>query len=375
MDASPVLSAVIKSRSVVEGAVFDRIVYIWLENTNFDDAQSDPNLSALAAKGLTLSTYYAVTHPSQPNYVGVGVYTEPQSVGGEYFGMDSDDTFDIPATVATVVDLLEDKDISWAEYEEGMPFSGFNGSTTNPITGANDYMRKHNPLISYESISGNPDRLANIKNFTLLEQDLAAGPLPQWIFITPNMTNDGHDTDVTFAGNWVNTFLPPLLENPNFNDDRTLVVLTFDEVGSTLHNNVFAIVLGGALPSNLIGTTDSNFYTHYSFLATVEANWNLHTLGRWDLGANVLDFVAAVTGDTVRKTSTLLVFLAASYPGAFNSLITANIPVPNTNYVVNGRTVLPAIVEQWGSQVACTAYDGQLVPPAGLSPPSIPAGC
>ena len=45
-------------------------------------------------------------------------------------------------------------------------------------------------------------------------------------------------------------------------------------------NRVFSILLGGAVPESLHGTTDKQFYNHYSDIATVEANWNLHTLGR-----------------------------------------------------------------------------------------------
>ena len=46
-------------------------------------------------------------------------------------------------------------------------------------------------------------------------------------------------------------------------------------------------------------TTDDTFYTHYSSLSTVEANWGLGSLGRGDTNAtlnNVFDFVANVTG-------------------------------------------------------------------------------
>ncbi|KAG6896030.1 hypothetical protein C0992_010780 [Termitomyces sp. T32_za158] len=325
-----------------------------------------PNLAALLEQGLLLSNYFAVSHPSQPNYIA--------SVGGDYFGMDSDDTVNAPSNITTIVDLLEDKGITWGEYQEGMPLTGFLGDHPN-AEGADDYMRKHNPLVTYTSINANASRLANIKNFTLFNQDLVANRLPQWIFITPNMTNDGHDTSVTFAGNWVKTFLPPLLANPNFNDDKTLILLTFDESGVSLANRVFALLLGNAVPPNLRGTTDSNFYDHYSSIATIEANWDLHTLGRWDTAANVFSFVASVTGDTVRTTSTTLVSLAVSYPGIFNSLFFAEQPVPNTNAVVNGRTVLPSIIAQWGSQVSCTSYTDQLVPPTLLDPPETPSGC
>jgi acid phosphatase len=60
---------------------------------------------------------------------------------------DSNDDFNqIPANVSSVVDLLEDAGISWGEYQEDMPYSGFEGyQWLNQETGANDYVRKHNP--------------------------------------------------------------------------------------------------------------------------------------------------------------------------------------------------------------------------------------
>lgn len=44
------------------------------------------------------------------------------------------------------------------------------------------------PLIIYDSVSTKSARAANIKNFTLFQQDLANNKLPQWMFITPNMS-------------------------------------------------------------------------------------------------------------------------------------------------------------------------------------------
>ncbi|KAF8071635.1 acid phosphatase [Lyophyllum atratum] len=358
------------SKKLVEGTAFDRIVTIWLENTDYEAAAADPSLQALAKQGLTLTNYFAVTHPSEPNYVA--------SVGGEYFGINNDNLLNVPSNVSTIVDLLEDKGISWAEYQEDMPFTGDTEfQFLNPKTGKNDYVRKHNPLVIYESVNKNPERLANIKNFTLFQQDLAANRLPQWSFMTPNMTNDGHDTNITFTGAWARGFIEPLLKNPNFNTEKTLVILTFDENEAGADpNRVFTILLGGAVPENMIGKTDDSFYTHYSSIATVEANWNLHTLGRWDVGANVFYFVGASTGDHTREVADMsAVQLNVSYPGIFNTKSWAKQPVPNTKLVVNGRTVLPAIQKVWEAQVGCTGYFGQLVPPSGATPPPIPKGC
>ena len=67
--------------------------------------------------------------------------------------MDNDDFNFIDKNVSTVIDLLESKKISWAFYQEDMPYSGFEGfAWVNQKTGANDYVRKHNPgsrLISF----------------------------------------------------------------------------------------------------------------------------------------------------------------------------------------------------------------------------------
>ncbi|KAG6853473.1 hypothetical protein C0991_004089 [Blastosporella zonata] len=192
------------------------------------------------------------------------------------------------------------------------------------------------------------------------------------------MTNDGHDTNITFSGAWSRKFIEPLLSNPNFNTEDTLIILSFDENATDLPNNrVFTIVLGNALPKNLIGKTDDTFYTHYSTIATISANWGLHTLGRWDLGANVFKFVAEKTGDIVRPVANIAnVFLNVSYPGIFNDGDESpKVPIPNTRFVVNGRTVLPSIQKQWESQVHCTTYFGQLVPADGNNPPVLPKGC
>lgn len=139
--------------------------------------------------------------------------------------------------------------------------------------------------MSYDSVTGDTNRLAKSKNFTLFESDLAANTLPQWMFITPNMTNDGHDSDVTTAGTWARNFLDPLLSNSNFNTDRTLIILTFDECENYLaENRVFTVLLGGAV-SGKENTTDSTKYNHYSLTKTVEDNWDLGNLGENDVSA------------------------------------------------------------------------------------------
>ncbi|EKV06789.1 Phosphate-repressible acid phosphatase [Penicillium digitatum] len=254
--------------SNVKGLVFDRFVNIWLENTDFETAALDENLSKLAKEGILLTNYFAITHPSEPNYCA--------SAGGDTFGMDSDDFLQIPANVSTIADLFDIKHIAWGEYQEDML-------------------------------------------------------LPQHMFITPNMTNDSHDTNVTVAGDWVARFLPPLLKNEHFNRD-SLVLLTFDETGNYSHpNRIFSFLVGGAIPEHLKGTTDDTFYTHYSIIASLSANWGLPSLGRWDCGANLLEMVAEKTGYVNWKVDASNAYVNQTYPG----------PLSTKNY--SSKWAVPAI--------------------------------
>jgi hypothetical protein len=138
-------------------------------------------------------------------------------------------------------------------------------------------------LIIYDSVATVPLRAAKIRNFNDFAADVNASAIPQWLFVTPNLVNDGHDTNITFMDAWLKFWLDPLLKDSRFNDKNTLILLTFDENETETENNrVFAVLLGGAIPDELRGTTDSTFYTHYSALSTVQANWHLGSLGRFD---------------------------------------------------------------------------------------------
>lgn len=251
------------------------------------------------------------------------------------------------------------------------------------------------PEILYNNVATNPERAALVKNTTMFFEDLKANTLPQWMFITPNMTSDGHDTSVTVAGAWLRNFLEPLLTDKNFMQN-TLVLITFDENETySIQNNIFSVLLGDAVPEELVGTIDTNYYNHYSEISTVEANWylshsplplplshsqtnktrDLHTLGRWDVGANVFSLVASHTGDRLRTWTGdfSTYFFNYSYPGIFNTAGKwAPQPVPDVHSRRNGRTTLPAIKTEWESEQPKNYYHGQLEIPDGYHVPVYP---
>jgi acid phosphatase len=246
--------------------LFERILIVLLENQPQADVHSAPYLETLKAKGLFLATYFGVRHPSQPNYLA--------AISGSTFGIDSDDDCNLNDT--TIVDLLEREGITWKAYIEDLP-------TSDKLTSKQGlYARKHNPFVSFTTVSGNTTRLARVVDGNEFAADRAGGSLPQFCWYTPNIRNDGHTPhSIANAGTWLKTFLEPLVADTEFMRE-TLVVVTFDERLPDADNHVYAVLLGpGATP----GTVDTTRYDHYSILRTVEENWSLGTLGRSDQNA------------------------------------------------------------------------------------------
>ncbi|KAJ5925747.1 phosphoesterase-domain-containing protein [Penicillium verhagenii] len=339
--------------SNVTGKAFDRFYQVWLENVDYNDAAGNADQQWLASKGITLTNYFAVGHTSQPNYCA--------AASGDNYGMDNDLFHDI-ANVSTVADLLNTKGISWGEYQQDIPYAGFQGyNYSNQKTYADDYVRKHNPLVSFNNISGNDTALGLIKSFNTFRTDLRKKQLPQWAFITPNMTNDAHDTNITYGSHWLRGFVSELMNNTYF-WDNTLMLLTFDESEVyDVPNRVFSILLGGAVPKDLVGTKDDTLYTHYSSLASVEANWGLPSLGRWDCGANLFKFVADKVSYTNWAVDSTKLYINESLPGPLMrwglTAYRSNWPVPSTNDTCSGGNgILQSVVDLYKGRAPTYNY-------------------
>lgn len=127
-----------------------------------------------------------------------------------------------------------------------------------------------------------------------------------------------------------------------------------------------------------MGTVDDNYYNHYSEISSIEANWELHHLGRWDIGANVWSFVADKTKDIVRRWDPKIAkdafenyFWNQSYGGVFSSASTSShlYVKPNLNIARNKRTILPAIARIWQRSTLPSYYSDIIELPDALHPP------
>lgn len=205
----------------------------------------------------------------------------------------------------------------------------------------------------------------SVGSFDDFKKDLAANEVPQFVFMSPNMLNDGHNTTLEYATTWAHHFLEPLLAENAFPNSSTLIQLTYDESETyTEPNKIASLLLGSAVPEALKGTEDDTFYMHYSILASVEHNWDLPNLGRYDVGANVWKFMADATNyenngdpDTLAGINSSL-----SYPGALNTDPAKYLPIPPPNMKLvgaGGKGILQTVYNKWRSQEKeLSPYDG-----------------
>jgi hypothetical protein len=198
-------------------------------------------------------------------------------------------------------------------------------------------------------------------SFDDFKRALAAKTLPQYIMMSPDMNNDGHNTTLTYATKWAHEFLLPLLKDDVF-AESTVIQLTYDESEDySKPNQIVSLLLGSGIPKDKQGSEDKTFYTHYSVLATAENNWDLANLGRYDVGANVFQFVADKTGYKNKEPENAAsVDNSLSYPGALNNDSALEYPPPNLKLTgAGGQPILESIRKTWQTdEFKKTPYDG-----------------
>ena len=246
------------------GAI-DHIIWVILENheAHAITGSSMPYLTSLAATYGSATNYFAVSHPSEPNYVAM--------TSGGLNGVSGDGTYNLG--VASVFTQGE----SWRAYEQddtGACFTGSSrsGSTDGPgVSGT--YARKHNPAIGYTMVSRLPAQCARIQPLASFNPTAA-----QFEFVTPNLTNDGHDGTLAQADAFLRGFVPEVTSSSDF--AHTMLVITFDEGSSKAGSfgdgggHVYTAVVAPWLH----GLRSNRYYDHYSLLGTVESVFKLPCL-------------------------------------------------------------------------------------------------
>ena len=251
---------------------FKHIFIIALENKSYDQvigSQQAAYLNALAGRYGLAANYYGVRHPSLPNYLAL--------LGGDTFGVTSD-CIDCFVDQPNLVDQLETAGKSWKGYMESMPSPCFVGDAP-PL-----YRQKHNPFIYFDDIRSDAARCAKVVPFTQFATDLNANTLPNFVWITPNMCNDGHDCGLSASDAWLRAWVPQILQSPAWQDNGALFI-TYDE-GKQGDGRCCVYAEGGRIVTLVISPlgkpafSSEIAYDHYSLLRTIEEAWRLPLLGK-----------------------------------------------------------------------------------------------
>lgn len=261
---------------------FQHIAIIVFENKGFETVVGNPlmpKFNELAQEYTLLTEYYAIQHPSLPNYLAL--------IGGDTFGIRTD-CIDCFIDAPSLPELIEENGRTWRTYQEDMPEACFVGDQ-------GQYAQKHNPFIYFDGIRLNQRRCEqSVVPLTELNKDIEAGSLPNFLLITPNLCNDSHDCPLDVADAWLANLMATLTPALDETGDPYLVVVLFEEAERAEGLRKLFESGGGRVPvvlySPLVkkGFEDSTPYNHYSLLKTISAAWGLSYLGHAADNNNIL---------------------------------------------------------------------------------------
>ncbi len=117
------LSLASASAKAAAAVHYGHIFVIVEENHGYTDVIGNPaapNLNALASGYGVAANYFAVSHPSEPNYVAL--------LGGSPFTVNSDDPYYVNRVAApSLISQLDHSHISWKAYLQALPHPGYQG--------------------------------------------------------------------------------------------------------------------------------------------------------------------------------------------------------------------------------------------------------
>ena len=287
------------TRPVSNVGQLDHVFMVYMENKGFSDIAGSPNapyLNSLIDNYGLASNYYALTHPSDPNYYPI--------IGGSDFGFNYNcpaDCFDPALNLADNIELAHK---TWAGYMEGgggfstptdrLPFLAFHDIYDDPA-------RVNSHLFDLSEMAGDlavPGTAPNFVWFAAEDATNMEGPtdtlsgIIQWALsqLTPKFLG-GHQYNVAAGDEWLKETLPIITESNTWNDptQKSAIFLTFDEDYNNISlgignegNHIVTVVIPspGAVASGMRGGAfvADDRYDHYSLLRTIEDSLGLPPL-------------------------------------------------------------------------------------------------
>lgn len=289
--------------------------------------------TTLPSRGALLQNYYGTGHNSLDNYISMvsgqspnvvtqldcQSYSEFTLVTTAADGQAVGQGCIYPTSVGNITDQLKAAGLSWKGYMEDMGKTPTReaASCGHPTIGASDgtqaataddqYATRHNPFMYFHSIIDDQAYCdGHVVNLDKLPADLA-GDTPNYVFITPSLCHDGHDSPcangepggLVSINSFLEEWVPKITSSAAFQRDG-LLIITYDEANSfasdssaccgegpgpnTLLPGLSGLGggrVGAVLLSPFIkpGTVSTTSYNHYSMLRSVQDIFGLQYLG------------------------------------------------------------------------------------------------
>jgi phosphatidylinositol-3-phosphatase len=256
-----------------------RVAVLVLENRSYEQVIGSPQapfLNWLARRYALATRYYALFHPSLPNYVALtggdshGIVTNCKSCDTEHHNL---------------LNQLDRARVGWRAYFEGLRGgAGLLGRTAR-------YNPHYNPFGHFERVERDPAARARIGNFANLRHDLARNRLPRFSWIAPDVFHDGHNASLRAADRFAAQLVPEVVRALG---PRGVLYLLWDEGpdsdlrgvdGAPGGGRVALIAAGGAARRGVRSSVPAN---HYALLRTIEANLGVPAMHRASLPSTPL---------------------------------------------------------------------------------------
>lgn len=306
---------------------YEHIFVIMGENKDWgriDGSTNAPNLTRLAHTYGDATRFYGEVHPSEANYVAL--------VGGSTYGIHDDDAYSClpgstqaschgasaPGYAPHTIDAahlgtqLEAAGLSWKNYEQSIPEPGslavigsnraLDGPDAPPL-----FASKHSGFINFASVQKDPKRAEKLVGYDVLQRDLAAGTVPNFSFIIPNLCDDMHgmlpgrgvppdctydheDALIQRGDRAISATVNAIMASPVWRaPGNAAIVVTFDEDDGTGREGCCGVTpnapsnFGGGHIATIVITNhgprhvaDPTPYNHYSLLRTIEDAFGIH---------------------------------------------------------------------------------------------------
>lgn len=299
--AGGALAAAPAAAAAAPSAHYDHVFVIVEENHGYTDVIGNPaapNLNALAAEYGVATNYFAVTHPSEPNYVAL--------LGGSPFTVTTDNAYYVNQVAApSLISQLDHAGVSWKAYLQSLPHAGYQGICYPAnCNGAPDkdplYVSKHNAIANFTTSLNAADWSRQVP-IGQLGEDLRSGDVPAFDYVIPDECHDQHgdppyclDSGSPDSGNL--SAADPQDQRLLATGDQYLGSLVAQITGASFWakgNNAIDIVYdegddnanGGGRVANVVVTShgpramkDPALYSHYSLLQTIQDNFGLGCL-------------------------------------------------------------------------------------------------